>query len=217
MILNQTYSDDADLEKYNKHTGATPINYFCVFRIDRKYKTVNSIKQFEIHNLRKREVKNADASKTHLNRVLIGSENIVEDVKNYIYGIKLRSNANIAIDMVFTVNHKFFEKLPPQDIEKWIDWNIKFLNDNFGNNVISAILHMDETAPHIHACLCPRFWNEERKRYELSSNKYFGSKKQLQEFQTKYADHMHKEFSNLIRGVRGSNARHVDIKEYYSI
>jgi uncharacterized protein YdcH (DUF465 family) len=28
---------------------------------------------------------------------------------------------------------------------------------------------------------------------------------------------MHKEFSNLIRGVRGSKARHVDIKEYYSI
>lgn len=65
--------------------------------------------------------------------------------------------------------------------------------------------------------ISPRFWNESRRRYELSSNKYFGSKAQLRDFQTKYADHMHKTFNNLIRGVRGSKAKHIDIKTYYSI
>ncbi|MDV3426679.1 MAG: plasmid recombination protein [Bacillota bacterium] len=185
--------------------------------MDRKYKTVDSIKGFEIHNLRKKEVPNADPSKTHLNRVLIGSENIVQDVKEYVYGIKIRSNANIAIDMVFTVNHKFFENLPPQDLEKWIDWNMKFFKDNFGDNVISCVLHQDESAPHFHLLLCPRFWNEDKNRYELSSNKYFGSKIQLREWQTKYANHMHSKFNNLIRGIKGSKARHMDIKEYYAL
>lgn len=215
MTLEKTYSDREELEKYNKSTGASPINYFCVFRIDRKYKTLNSIKPYETHNLRKKEVLNADSSKTHLNRILIGSENVVEDIREYIYGIKLRSNANIAIDMVLTVNHKFFEHLAPQDLEKWIDTNIEFLKDNFGDNCVSAILHLDETSPHIHVCVCPKFWCEKRKRYELSSNKYFGSKKQLADLQTKYGDHMHKEFNNLIRGQRGSKASHISIQKYY--
>lgn len=148
MIFEKTYSDREEIEKYNKKvTGARLTNYFVVFRIDRKYKTVDSIKGFEIHNLRKKEVPNADSSKTHLNKILIGSENIVEDVKNHIYGIKLRSNANIAIDMVLTVNHKFFENLPPQDIEKWVECNLEFLKENFGENCISAVIHFDETSP----------------------------------------------------------------------
>jgi hypothetical protein len=217
LTLNQIYSDNNELEKYNKKVTVRSINYFVVFRIDRKYKTVNSIKQFEIHNLRKREVPNADKSRSHLNRILIGSENIVQDIQKYIYGIKLRSNANIAIDMVLTVNHKFFENLPPQDIEKWINANVNFLKENFGSNCVSAILHMDETAPHCHCLICPRFYNENKKRFELSSNKYFGTKVLLRNWQTKYADHMHKEFSNLIRGVSGSKARHTDIKTYYAI
>lgn len=218
MTYEKTYLDsEIDLDKYNKSTGATPVSYFCVFRIDRKYKTVNSIKQFEIHNLRKREVKNADPERKCLNRILIGSENVVEDVKKHIYGIKLRSNANIAIDMVLTVNHKFFEELPPGELDKWIDWNIEFLKDNFGENCISAILHMDEISPHLHCLISPRLYNKEKKRFELSSNKYFGSKEQLRNWQTKYADHMHSKFNNLIRGVRGSKARHIDIKTYYAI
>lgn len=212
--LNNT---DIDLDKYNKHTGVTPVSYFVVFRIDRRYKTVDSIKGFEIHNLRKKEVQNANPGKTKLNKILIGSENVVEDVKKYIYGIKIRSNANIAVDMIFTVNHEFFDKLAPNDLQKWIDWNIKFLKDNFGDNCISAILHMDETAPHLHVLLCPKFWNEEKKRYELSSNRYFGSKKQMRDWQTKYADHMHSKFSNLVRGIKGSKARHIDIKQYYTL
>lgn len=151
MISEKNYSDNngdrEELEKYNKRVGDYSARYFVVFRIDRKYKTLDSIRGFEIHNLRKKEVPNADASKTHLNKILIGSENIVEDVRNHIYGIKLRSNANIAIDMILTVNHKFFENLLPGDLEKWIDCNMEFLKENFGDNVISACLHLDETSP----------------------------------------------------------------------
>lgn len=149
MTSEKNYLDNTDinLEKYNKHTGVTPKTYFVVFRIDRKYKTVDSIKGFEIHNLRKKEVPNADINKKHMNKILIGSENIVNDVKKHIYGIKLRSNANIAIDMVLTVNHKFFEELVPQDLDKWIEANMEFLENNFGENVISAVIHLDETSP----------------------------------------------------------------------
>lgn len=218
MISETTYSNNLDLNKYNKKvTGAKPTNYFVVFRIDRKYKTVDSIKGFEVHNLRQKEVPNADPSKTHLNRILIGSENILDDVKKHIYGIKLRSNANIAIDMVLTVNHKFFENLPPQEVEKWVKCNLDFLNEKFGENIISCVWHRDELSEHLHCICVPRFYNEKRKRYELSSNKYFGTKKQMRDFQTNYADHMHKTFNNLVRGVRGSKAKHIDIKTYYSI
>lgn len=198
------HSNNKNIEKYNKKVTASSINYFVVFRIGKKYKTINSIKQYQYHVLREGNVINADPRLTKFNKVLIGSENVVDDINKHIYGIKLRSNANLAIEMVLTVNHRFFDNLSPEELDRWIEANIEFLNDNFTGNIINATIHFDETSPHIHVLICPRFYNEDKKRYELSSNKYFGSKEQLRDWQTKYADHMHSKFNNLIRGVRGS-------------
>ncbi len=213
-----TKEDKGLLEKYNKKvTGARANVYFCVFRVGKKIKDLSQIEMFERHMEREMEVYNADPTKKDKNRILIGDKNITENVKKYTYGIKIRSNANIAMDLVLTAGNGFYNSLPPQERETWIHENIKFLKENFGDNCIYATLHMDETTPHLHVLIVPKFYNQDKKRYELSSNKYFDGIEKMRIWQDKYSNHMNKKFSNLIRGVRGSKAKHMDIKTYYSL
>lgn len=42
------------------------------------------------------------------------------------------------------------------DFEQWKKENVEWLQSYFGkDNVVSAVLHMDETTPHIHAVVIP--------------------------------------------------------------
>ncbi|NFI53445.1 hypothetical protein FDA52_10810 [Clostridium botulinum] len=220
-MYQKNYSIEEDkrlLEKYNKKvTGARTDKYFCVFRVGKKMKDLGQVQAFEKHMEREMEVYNADPTKKDKNRILIGNKNITENIKRYIYGIKIRSNANIAVDLVLTAGNGFYNSLPPQERETWIQENIKFLKENFGDKCIYATLHMDETTPHLHALIVPKFYNQDKKRYELSSNKYFDGIEKMRTWQDKYSEHMNKMFNNLIRGVRGSKAKHMDIKTYYSL
>lgn len=215
---NNNYEEEFDLEKYNKKvTGAYGNRHFCVFRVGNKIKTLNQISMFEKHMERDMEVPNANPELQKYNRVIIGKANVAERAKEYIYGIKVRSNGNLAVDLVLTAGHGFFTEMQPQEREKWIDENIKFLKDNFGENCLYACLHMDETTSHLHALIVPRFYNENKKRYELRSNMYFDGPEKMRDWQDKYADHMNSKFSNLMRGIRGSKAKHISIQSWYTL
>lgn len=215
---NYLDDNDFDLDKYNKHVGnSIQQRYFCVFRVGKKIKDIGQVQALEKHMERQIEVFNADPAHRDKNRILIGDKNITQNVRKYIYGIKLRSNANIARDLVLTSNNDFFKNLTKEQQELWIQENIKFLKDNFGDNCLYACLHMDESTIHIHALIVAKFYNEEKNRYELRSNVYFDGKLKMQNWQTQYANHMSKKFNNLMRGIKGSKAKHTDIKTYYSL
>lgn len=217
-MQRQNYSGDEYFDKYNKHVGNSIRNrYFCVFRVGKKIKDFGQIQAFEKHMERQIEVFNANPINKDKNKILIGDKNITQNVKDYIYGIKLRSNANIARDLVLTSNNDFFNELTKEEKEIWVQENINFIKNNFGDNCIYACLHLDESTPHIHAMIIPKFYNEEKNKYELRSNIYFDGKLKMQNWQTQYADHMSQRFSNLMRGIKGSKARHTDIKTYYNL
>jgi hypothetical protein len=135
-----------ELEKYNKKvTGASQNKYFCVFRVGKKFKNLNMVRQYQYHVNRESNVLNADPKKTKFNRVLIGSANITKDVQDYIKDVPfIRSNANIAFDLVLTAHHEFFNELQDNEKEIWINHNIDYLKKNFGDNCINATLHADK-------------------------------------------------------------------------
>jgi hypothetical protein len=53
--------------------------------------------------------------------------------------------------------------------------------------------------------------------YQLRSNLYFDGIEKMQNWQTQYANYMNSKFNNLMRGIKGSKARHVDIRTYYNL
>jgi uncharacterized protein (DUF3084 family) len=116
-------------------------------------------------------------------------------------------------------------------LDDWCRDNVKWLQDTFGkDNVISAVLHLDEKTPHIYATVVPIVQGERRKAKQEKDN---GKKKyrkkptdsvrlcaddvmtrdNLDHFQDTYAEIMEK--YGLQRGVRGSEARHIDMPKHY--
>ena len=118
-------------------------------------------------------------------------------------------------------------------LKAWCADNLEWLRQTFGaENVVSAVLHMDEATPHIHAAVVPIVTGERRKTREKKivkpeKRKYrtksvarprlcaddVMSRVKLKEYQDTYAAAMAK--YGLQRGIDGSKARHVTTQEFY--
>ena len=118
-------------------------------------------------------------------------------------------------------------------LKAWCADNLEWLRRTFGaENVVSAVLHMDEATPHIHAAVVPIVTGERRKTREQQTDepnkrKYrtksaarprlcaddVMSRVKLKEYQDTYAQAMSK--YGLQRGIEGSEARHVTTQEFY--
>lgn len=199
-------------------------NYFyCVYRIGKSYKTIdgnmnqtiNGIRYFEKHMERKMEVPNANFEIK--NEILIGSGDIRGIVKEYIKDIKLRKDGVVAKELLMTASPDFFRGMMPGELQKWKDDNVKFLKDNFGDNCVYATCHNDEKTVHIHALIVSKFYNEKRKIYTLANKRYFGGREKLREWQDNYSNAMQEHFKILHRGVKYSKAKHMQIKQFYSL
>lgn len=200
--------------------------YFTVFRVGEKMKnnpytdiiTIDGLKKFQFHNNRQGKIPNVDNERKHLNKILIGTTEVEKDVLAYLEGVKIRDNSVVAREIILSAGNGFWDRMTPQAQQLWVDTNVKFLKDEFGDNCVYAILHMDETTPHFHALIVPVFYDEEKKIAKLNNSHYFDGKEKLAAWQDKYTEAMTKEFGNyFIRGIRGSKATHVDLKTYYAL
>lgn len=198
------------------NTGQVTGVLYAVFRVDtKKFKTLTEIKAYEKHVEREQETLNADPELTKFNRILIGTSDVFGDAKRYIEGIKLRKNAVIGNNLILTASPEYFKNITDDEKEQWVQRNIKFLKDHYGTNCTYATLHADETTLHIHALIIPRFKDVNKNKYVLASNRYFDGPRKLAEWQDAYSEAMN-EF-NLNRGIRFSKAKHVKIRQFYSL
>ena len=108
-----------------------------------------------------------------------------------------------------------------------------WLRDTFGaENVVSAVVHRDESTPHIHAAVVPIVTGERRKARTVASEtpgkRHYRpkstarprlcaddvmSRARLKQYQDTYAAAMSK--YGLERGIDGSEARHITTQEFY--
>ena len=115
-------------------------------------------------------------------------------------------------------------------LDEWCDDNLQWLHYTFGKeNTVSAVLHMDEHTPHIHATVVPIVTGERRKakKKQTEGKRSYRKKantvrlcaddvltrEKLVTYHDSYAKAMEK--YGLQRGVRGSEARHTTTAQYY--
>ncbi len=119
-------------------------------------------------------------------------------------------------------------------LDAWAKDSCGWLQKTFGKeNVVSAVLHMDEKTPHIHATVVPIVRGERRKakleraKNAASGKRTYRTKKdrprlcaddvmardKLKAYQTTYAEAMTK--YGLQRGIDGSEAKHISTQQYY--
>ena len=120
---------------------------------------------------------------------------------------KIRSDAILMNSFVVTSDEEFFKGLRPWEQRDFFRDCVQFFEDKYGKeNMISAIVHMDETTPHLHLNFVPI--NNER----LSSKSLFDRQK-LAQLQTELWEKVGKKYG-LERGKSGSKATHLSASEY---
>ncbi|MCM1218551.1 MAG: plasmid recombination protein [Lachnospiraceae bacterium] len=147
---------------------------------------------------------------------------------------KIGTNQVRVIRVMLTGTHEDMKRIVQEGrLKEWCADNLTWLQKTFGaENVVSAVLHMDEATPHIHAAVVPIVTGERRKAREKNTQeqnkrKYrtksaarprlcaddVMSRIKLKEYQDTYAKAMAK--YGLQRGIDGSKARHVTTQEFY--
>lgn len=217
-----------DLEELHKKANKkyfSDYKFYTVFRVGDKFKnlstadtiTIDGLAKFDRHSNRKGKVINADPSKKHLNKILIGSRNLEEDAMMYLEGVKINKNSVVAREIILSAGHGFWNKLSDKDRDKWVQSNYNFIQKYFGENCVYAVLHMDESTPHIHLLLIPVMTNKKGLLY-LNNSYYFDGKEKMSQWQDRYTEAMTNDFQNIFkRGIKGSKATHVDLQTYYAL
>lgn len=186
---------------------------------------------------------NADPLRTHLNRELIAfPEGVADRTEAINYRLehagltrKIGTNQVRVIRVMLTGSHDDMKRIEAEEkLDQWCADNLAWLHKTFGeDNVVSAVLHLDESTPHIHAAVVPIVTGERRKIRKKQEADKPGKKKyrkkspdtarlcaddmmtrvKLKSYQDSYAEAM--TGYGLQRGIDGSAARHISTQEFY--
>lgn len=194
-----------------------------------------NISRFTYHNMRKGNLVEGGGhirvEDIHKNVVLYGSADPTLDVKARIEGVKMARAAKegpgydiVAQELILSAHSEFFESMSEKEISDWQNANLAFLERRFPGNLVSAIVHRDERAPHIHAVVVP-IVDSKRKQGEkvLNATEYLGDRgtvlralraqgkaheSTLGKLQTEYTEAMQRAGFKLERGEENSKDKH---------
>ena len=117
--------------------------------------------------------KNADPTRTHLNRLLIEypdgvhgrDEAIAHRLNTAGIKRKITHDQVRVVRVVLSGTHEDMMDIQENGrLDEWCSDSIQWLQATFGReNVVAAHLHMDEKTPHIHAAIVPIVTGERRK------------------------------------------------------
>ena len=138
------------------------------------------------------------------------------------YHEMLNSSKNcVADELVFTATHTFFDGMSREQIKDWADTCMEFVYKDLGykkEQILHATVHLDEKTPHVHCVVVPLVRKFDKRtnteRYTISKKQYIKDKINLSQLQDMYHKRLTEKGYDLERGIKGSDNKHIKIKEY---
>lgn len=122
---------------------------------------------------------------------------------------KKRKDAVVLCELLFTASHDFFEGKTEKEIKEYFQKCYDFVSNKYGNdNIVSAMVHLDEFTPHMHLCLTPI-----TKDNRLCANDLFGNGAKLSQLQDEVHEQVFKDYG-LTRGDKDRKAKHVETLDW---
>lgn len=156
------------------------------------------------HNERKKnEYKsnpNIDLTRTHENYHLVAPQGRYKDVCTDMIdraGCKVRANSTVMVETLVTASPELLNEMTRQEQRRFFERAAQFLYGRIGReNVISAVVHMDEKTPHMHLSFCPI-----TRDGRLSAKDILGNKQALSKWQDDFFAWMAQAYPALSRGI----------------
>ena len=174
--------------------------------------------------------KDIDPTRTHLNYYIKKNEfTYTKEFDKYIKENNLqghlRSNSIIMCQMIFTSDQAFFDKIGEKETKRYFDECYKFICNykNLGEkNIISAVVHLDEGAPHMHLMFVPVVHTKDKegnKIDKICARDFWKGRDSYRKLQDSYFNHVKSKGFDLERGmfVEDTNRKHYTIEEYKKI
>lgn len=129
---------------------------FCIMRTEKRKKS-------DLGGIQKENTRTATEYNNKVtpgmdifNVVLKESSNWLRDINSEIQaaGAKPRSNSVLALDTIYTASPEFFQGKTNQQNDDFFKDCLQFHENHFGH-IISAVIHYDETTPHLHIISVP--------------------------------------------------------------
>lgn len=149
-----------------------------------------------------------DKSKTYLNYHTMPYEKkylsfIDERIKRLSPKRKIKDDAVLITSFILGSDKEFFDRITAEQQKQFFADCAEFFSERYGKeNVISAVVHLDESTPHLHFNLMPVTDGR------MCAKELF-DRKALRDLQTDFYEVVGKKYG-LERGKEGSAAKHLD-------
>ena len=185
---------------------------FCIMRTEKRKRT-------DLGGIQRENTRTATEYNNRVNPgmdifnvTLKESSNWLQDIDNEIRaaGAKSRSNSVLALDTIYTASPEFFQGKANAENDKFFQDCLKFHESRFGH-IISAVVHYDETTPHLHVISVPL-----TKDGRLSARDVIGNKAKMTKTQDQFFEQVGRGYG-LERGVHmdgQEKKQHISAQEH---
>lgn len=175
---------------------------YTIMRIEKR--KLGSVTKIGNHHERLKEKYKSnpdiDSERTHLNYHLYKPKERYRDAvlgRIEEAGARRRKDSVVLQDAIVTATPEWINALSLDEQREFFERGYEFFTKTFGEeNMISAVVHMDEANPHMHISFVPI-----TKDNRLSSKDIIGGPKGLVKLQDDFHSHMHERFPDLSRGI----------------
>lgn len=171
------------------------------------------------------KMRNVHSARTPLNRFLVGTPSMQNDVKSFHAARaprRRKGDETQYAHILLLASPEYFQngnkpgEIVSSKLENWVKASMEWAEKEFGDTLVHARLDLDEATPHIDLAVVPTYLKTTKRGKTtewLSFRQVFGvvtdpkSKFSYEEWQDKYADAVAP--LGLKRGERGSKTRHI--------
>ena len=133
-----------------------------------------------------------------------------------------KKQSNVACEFLITSDNDFFKKIGQAETKRYFEEAYQFACDKCGEkNIISAVVHMDETTPHMHLTYIPVVKGTSRKGQpieKINCSEFWKGFNSYGELQDKFYDHMKEKGFDLERGQKNEDREqrreHLSVQKY---
>ena len=203
------------------------MNYAIIRNV--KYKRLNLGLAYKHNERKNRNYSNKDIDKerTHLNYHLKEPTQSYEKEferikKEYDLKGQIKEVSNIACEYVITSSKEFFDGIGEEETKRYFKTAFEFVSqykDLGEQNILSAVVHMDERTPHMHLVFIPvvHTLNKEGRQIDkIACSEFWKAKDSYRQLQNAFYEYMTSHHFTLARGMP-SEKEHHSIKEYKQI
>ena len=175
---------------------------YAILRFQKR--KAGSVAACERHNERKKEAYKSnpdidvERSKYNYHLVLPPRYTYKKEINRMVQaaGCKVRKDSVMMVETLITASPEFMNSLPPEEQKAYFAMALDFIVERVGKeNILSAVVHMDEKTPHMHLCFVPI-----TPEGKLSAKSFLGNQKSLSEWPPAYHERMSARWHELERG-----------------